>query len=83
MQAEKVDNEILEQGEATLMLLKQRFEKNKQFPAMGSSITKIMQVSNDVGGNKKLADIILQDQSLTSKILSIVNSSMYNQFGGN
>ena len=82
MQAEKLDNEIIEKGEATLMLLKQRFEKNKQFPAMGSSITKIMQVSNDVGGNRKLADIILQDQFLTSKILSIVNSSMYNQFGG-
>ncbi len=82
MQAEKVDNEIMEQGEATLMLLKQRFQKNKQFPAMGNSITKIMQVLNDVGGNKKLSDIILHDQSLTSKILSIVNSSMYNQFGG-
>lgn len=81
MQAKILDDEIIEEGEATLMLLKQRFEKNKQFPAMGSSITKIMQVSNDVGGNKKLADIILQDQSLTSKTLSIVNSSMYNQFG--
>lgn len=81
MQATKFDDEIIEEGEATLMLLKQRFEKNKQFPAMGNSITKIMQVSNDVGGNKKLADIILQDQSLTSKTLSIVNSSMYNQFG--
>lgn len=81
MQAKILDDEIIEEGEATLMLLKQRFEKNKQFPAMGNSITKIMQVSNDVGGNKKLTDIILQDQSLTSKILSIVNSSMYNQFG--
>ena len=82
MQAEKLDNEIVEKGEATLMLLKQRFEKNKQFPAMGNSISQIMQVSNDNGGNRKLADIILQDQSLTTKILSIVNSSMYNQFGG-
>lgn len=82
MQAGKVDDEIMEEGEATLMLLKQRFEKNKQFPAMGNSISKIMRVSNDVGGNRKLADIILQDQFLTGKILSIVNSSMYNQFGG-
>lgn len=82
MQAEKIDDEIIEKGETTLMLLKQRFEKNQQFPAMGNSITQIMQVTAESGGNRKLADIILQDQSLASKILSIVNSSMYNQFGG-
>lgn len=69
-------------GQMTLVNLKQCFEKNNQFPAMGNSISQIMQVSNENGGNRKLSDIILQDQSLTSKILSIVNSSYYNQFGG-
>ena len=82
MHSEKLDDGVIERSETTLMLLKQRFEKNGQFPAMGNSISRIMQVSNDNGGNRKLAEIILQDQSLTSKILSIVNSSMYNQFGG-
>lgn len=74
--------ESIEKGESTLLTLKQRFDKNKQFPAMSNSVSRIMQVSNDNGGTRKLADIILQDQSLTSKILSIVNSSSYNQFGG-
>ena len=71
-----------EKAEATLFNLKQCFDKNNQFPVMGNSISQIMQVSSENGGNRKLADIILQDQSLTSKILSIVNSSSYNQFGG-
>lgn len=84
--AKRLIGDELEQGiekdEITLLTLKQRFEQNKQFPAMGNSITQIMQVTNENGGNRKLANIILQDQSLTSKILSIVNSSIYNQFGG-
>lgn len=71
----------LPEGQSTLLLLKQRFNENKQFPAMGNSISQIMQVTNGNSGTRKLADIILQDQSLTSKILSIVNSSSYNQFG--
>ncbi len=72
----------IEKDETTLLTLKQRFDNNRQFPAMGNSISQILHVSNENGGNKKLANIILQDQSLTSKILSIVNSSSYNQFGG-
>lgn len=71
-----------EKGQTTILLLKKYFNKNKQFPAMGNNISQIMQVSNENGGNRKLTDIILRDQSLTSKILSIVNSSSYNQFGG-
>ncbi|GEM_PF-3375230 len=72
----------LAKGQITLLTLKQHFDKSKQFPAMGNNISQIMQVSNENGGAQKLTDIILRDQSLTSKILSIVNSSSYNQFGG-
>jgi HD-like signal output (HDOD) protein len=72
----------IEKGEATLLTLKQRFDKSKQFPAMGNSISQILKISTDESAQKKIADIILQDQALTSKILSIVNSSSYNQFGG-
>jgi eukaryotic-like serine/threonine-protein kinase len=80
-----IDTQLEQQiakGQITLLTLKQCFNKNKQFPAMGNNISQIMQVSNENGGSRKLADIILRDQSLTSKILSIVNSSSYNQFGG-
>lgn len=77
-----IESESIEKGDVTLLTLKKRFDRNNQFPAMGNSISHIMKVSNEHGGQRKLADIILQDQSLTSKILSIVNSSSYNQFGG-
>lgn len=79
---ENAVDQQLANGQVTLLALKKCFDKNDQFPAMGNSISQIMQVSNENGGHRKLADIILQDQSLTSKILSIVNSSTYNQFGG-
>jgi eukaryotic-like serine/threonine-protein kinase len=79
---ESQHEEQIVKGQTTLLSLKQYFDENKQFPAMGNSISQLMHVSNENGGTQKLADIILQDQSLTSKILSIVNSSSYNQFGG-
>ncbi len=80
-----MDNQLEKQaakGQATILALKQHFSKNNDFPVMGNSISQIMQVTNENGGARKLSDIILRDQSLTSKILSIVNSSSYNQFGG-
>lgn len=76
------DEEALAKGQATLLRLKSLIEKSNQFPVMGNSICKIMQVTNAHGSSNKLADIILQDQFLTSKVLSIVNSSSYGQFGG-
>ncbi|HIF50515.1 MAG TPA: HDOD domain-containing protein [Thiotrichaceae bacterium] len=82
---ESIDKQLeqeIAKGQITLLSLKQEFDKNKQFPAMGNSISQIMSVTNENGGIRELADIILRDQSLTGKILSIVNSSSYNQFGG-
>lgn len=73
---------ISENAEATLFKLKHCFDSSNEFPVMGNSISQIMGISNDNGGSGKIANIILKDQSLTSKILSIVNSSSYNQFGG-
>lgn len=74
------DTAVREQ--ATMMLLKRSLAKNKEFPAMGSSIARIMQVAEGHGCAEKLAEIILREQSLSSKILSMVNSSSYGQFGG-
>ncbi len=74
------DKAVREQ--ATMMLLKRSLAKNKEFPAMGNSIARIMQVAEGQGCAEKLAEIILREQSLSSKILSLVNSSGYGQFGG-
>ena len=68
--------------QATLLLLKRSMEKNKEFPVMGNSIASIMKLTEGQGCAEKMAEIILRDQSLTSKILSLVNSSSYGQFGG-
>jgi eukaryotic-like serine/threonine-protein kinase len=74
------DKEVREQ--ATMLLLSKSLEKNKDFPVMGNSITQMMKVSEGKGCAERLAEIILRDQSLSSKILSLVNSSSYGQFGG-
>lgn len=76
-------DELLKDEEQTaLVLLKSAVDKDNQFPAMGSSISQIMRISNEQGCAQKLSDIILRDQSLSSKILRMVNSSNYGQFGG-
>jgi len=74
------DSAVREQ--ATMHLLKKSIEKNKDFPVMGNSIAHMMQVNEGQGSVEKLSEIILRDQSLSSKILSLVNSSSYGQFGG-
>tara|TARA_R110000782_G_scaffold39043_5_gene91057 strand:+ start:4603 stop:5670 length:1068 start_codon:yes stop_codon:yes gene_type:complete len=66
----------------TMMLLKRSLAKHKEFPAMGNSIAEIMQVVEGHGCAEELAEIILREQSLSSKVLSRVNSSGYGQFGG-
>ena len=76
------NEEELAKGQATLLQLKSHLDQNDRFPVMSNSISQIMQVTNNPGCSNKLADIILQDQFLASKILSLVNSSSYGQFGG-
>jgi eukaryotic-like serine/threonine-protein kinase len=75
-------NEQAAREQATMMLLKRSIDKNKEFPVMGNNIAQIMQITNSQGCAEKLAEIILRDQSLSGKILSMVNSSGYGQFGG-
>ena len=75
--------ELMQDEEQTaLLLLKSAMDKNNKFPAMGNSVSQIMRVSNEHDSARKLSDIILRDQSLSCKILSLVNSSHYGQFGG-
>ncbi len=75
-------DDLVVREQATMLLLKKSLEKNKDFPVMGNSIAHMMKVNEGQGCAEKLAEIILRDQSLSSKILSLVNSSSYGQFGG-
>ncbi|MEM7026960.1 MAG: protein kinase, partial [Pseudomonadota bacterium] len=68
--------------QSTLLLLERALEKNPDFPVMGNNVNQIMELKNDKNSADKLAEIILRDQSLSGKILSLVNSASYGQFGG-
>ncbi|MBL1142721.1 MAG: HDOD domain-containing protein [Proteobacteria bacterium] len=75
-------DDLVVREQATMLLLKKSLDKNKDFPVMGNSIVHMMQVNEGQDCAEKLAEIILRDQSLSSKILGLVNSSNYGQFGG-
>ncbi len=68
--------------QTTLLSLKKSLQKKKDFPAMGKNMSELMQLEQGNDSAEQLSEIILRDQSLSSKILSIVNSSLYSQFGG-
>lgn len=66
----------------TLTILRRNMERKKDFPAVAKHVTQIMQQTNRSASANQLAKVILNDQSLTSKILRLVNSSAYAHFGG-
>ncbi|MFO7552124.1 MAG: HDOD domain-containing protein [Haliea sp.] len=53
------------------------------FPALSGTISEINRiVADDSEGPQKLARVILQDVALTEKLLKLVNTVSYGQFGG-
>jgi serine/threonine protein kinase len=68
---------------STLRFLLRRMRSKADFPAMSGIINQINQiVSSESEGSSKLAQAILQDFSLTNKLLKLVNTVSYSQFGG-
>lgn len=56
---------------------------NEDFPALSTTISEINNaVSSDHSSTQSLSKVILQDFSLTNKLLKIVNTVSYGQFGG-
>lgn len=69
--------------QSTLESLLYRMQKKNDFPALSNVISEINKiVSDDLEGSNKLARTILQDFALTSKLLKLVNTASYGQFGG-
>ncbi len=61
----------------------QRLDGSTGFPALSSTITDINRIaSSDSENLSKLARTILRDVSITRKLLHIVNSATYGQYGG-
>ena len=68
---------------STLRFLLRRMRSKSDFPALSGIINEINKiVSSESEGSGKLAQVILQDFSLTNKLLKMVNTVSYAQFGG-
>lgn len=68
---------------STLRFLLRRMRSKADFPALSGIIHQINKiVSSESEGSSKLAQAILQDFSLTNKLLKMVNTVSYSQFGG-
>jgi serine/threonine protein kinase len=68
---------------STLDFLLRRMHSKCDFPALSNIITEINQiVASESDSANKLASVILQDFALTYKLLRMVNTVSYGQFGG-
>ncbi|MEM7026961.1 MAG: protein kinase [Pseudomonadota bacterium] len=83
---EDLGNEVTSENNtaSAVSFLLRRMKRKQDFPAISSNITDINQKTS--GSNKssanELSNVILKDYALTTKLLRLVNSSFYGQFGG-
>ena len=71
-----------ENSETTKDMILEKLQEHHDFPAMSNTI-EIMnkfETSEDVSVSE-FANIVLKDYALTSKVLKLVNSVSYSQFG--
>jgi serine/threonine protein kinase len=69
---------------STVEFLLRRMKLKKDFPAVSSHISEINQKASTSGLSSagELSNVILKDFALTTKVVRLVNSSFYGQFGG-
>ena len=81
---EKNKVEIAQNGaHSTLEFLIRRMRSKSDFPALSNIISEINKiVSSESESSTKLARTILEDFALTNKLLRLVNTASYGQFGG-
>jgi serine/threonine protein kinase len=80
---EAASEEQEKQNHSTLEFLLRRMRSKQDFPALSNIISEINKiVASDSEGANKLASVILQDFALTNKLLKLVNTASYGQFGG-
>jgi len=69
---------------STLEFLLRRMRSKSDFPALSNTISEINQiVASESESSNHLTRVILQDFALTNKLLRLVNTVSYTQFGGN
>jgi eukaryotic-like serine/threonine-protein kinase len=69
---------------STVDFLLRRMKRKQDFPAVSTHITEINQKSSasNTSSANELSNVILKDFALTTKVVRLVNSSFYGQFGG-
>ena len=74
---------IHDETHSTLEFLLRRMRSKSDFPTLSSTISEINKTVDDESGSANmLTKIILQDFALTNKLLKLVNTVSYSQFGG-
>jgi serine/threonine protein kinase len=80
---DKTSGDAGQKAHSTLEFLLRRMRSKSDFPALSNVISEINRiVSSDSESPAKLARVILQDFALTNKVLRLVNTVSYGQFGG-
>ncbi len=70
-------------GKGTLAFLMRRMRHKTDFPALSQTISTINRIAADSDeSSHTLSAALLKDFALTNKLLRLVNSSAYSQFGG-
>jgi serine/threonine protein kinase len=70
-------------GKDALGFLLRRIQQKSNFPALSQSISAINRISPDSDESiQTLSAVLLKDFSITNKLLRLVNSPTYGQFGG-
>ncbi len=69
---------------STVEFLLRRMKRKQDFPAISGHISDINQKTSgsDKASANELSNVILKDYALTTKLIRLVNSSFYGQFGG-
>ena len=78
------DNDVAKGNSTTVKYLLAKIRRNTDFPAFSQHITEInrLAASDSDATVIELTNAILKDYSLTNKLLRLVNSPVYGQFGG-
>jgi serine/threonine protein kinase len=76
--------DAVDRSHSTLEFLLRRMRSNSDFPALSNTISEINSiVASESASSGKLTQAILEDFALTNKLLKLVNTVSYGQFGGN
>ncbi|WP_373975793.1 HDOD domain-containing protein [Chitinibacter sp. SCUT-21] len=79
----RTEGESTDARHSTIEFLLRRMRHSADFPALSQTIAAINKVDESQAEKvQSLSGVILQDFSLTNKLLKIVNSASYGQFGG-